>query len=911
MQTPTFTRNRLRFPEVSKKCILTLSVLCGLLLAFSALESGVLAAPPPGPLEDTPTDPPMAGSGQTSTRTVISAPFGTSFQVNVGANGQNIVGDAANEPSICMDPNNPNRIAIGWRQFDTTNSNFRQAGVAYTTNGGLSWTYPGNLEAGTFRSDPVLVSDVNGVFYYLGITNTGSFNCDLMRSTNGGATWQRVGDAQGGDKEWMAIDTTSSPGRGNIYQCWQTANSFTNNPNFMFTRSTNGGVNWMTPIGIPHAAIFGTVDIGPNGEVYLLGWDGNAGQFWLNRSSNVTNRNVTPSFDLTVAVNLGGALASGGINPAGLLGQAWVVVDRSTNSTRGNVYALCSTTGSSNTCDVMFARSTNRGTTWSAPVRINDAGPNLYHWLGAIAVAPNGRIDVCWYDTRSNPNNQYSELYYSSSTDGGLTWTANRAVSAPFDPSLGYPQQNKMGDYMGVVALNNATCVAYAATFNREEDIYFLRMPDLPIQVTIARAGTNAVLSWDAVVGNTYCLQYKSSVSAPWPVGTNQICLVATNSQMTITDALLGGSSQRFYRVALTAYGPGAPVILSQPAPMTNYVSLAANFSATASGTPPLAYQWSKNGTNIPGATLASLSLRPIAQSDAGSYMVQVTNIYGFTNSTSAVLTVLSPPTNPPSISGLILHLPFDNNLTDATGRGNNGTAIQMTATSSNVASPTFVSGMLGSALHYVTDFGNAPCCSTNFSSFVTLGVRPDLQFGSTTNFSVAYWIRLPANYARGDLPFFTDAINSTFNGGYCFAPTYGSQATGGAGSINGGWAFSLFDAATASNGLGVYGDAGSINDGNWHHLVHTIDRTNGLVTYLDGVVAHFVVGGGSSIASAGNIDTGHPANIGQDPTGQYPESGSADMDDLGVWHKTLTALEAGSIYMAGVSNHLSFSGPP
>ena len=53
-------------------------------------------------------------------------------------------------------------------------------------------------------------------------------------------------------------------------------------------------------------------------------------------------------------------------NPAGLLGQAWVAVDCSTNQTRGNVYALCSTGGITNLCDVMFARSTNGGASWSA-----------------------------------------------------------------------------------------------------------------------------------------------------------------------------------------------------------------------------------------------------------------------------------------------------------------------------------------------------------------------------------------------------------------------------------------------------------------------------------------------------------------------------------------------------------------
>jgi hypothetical protein len=42
----------------------------------------------------------------------------TSIQVNVDAAGANILGDAANEPSIAVDPNQPNRMAIGWRQFD-------------------------------------------------------------------------------------------------------------------------------------------------------------------------------------------------------------------------------------------------------------------------------------------------------------------------------------------------------------------------------------------------------------------------------------------------------------------------------------------------------------------------------------------------------------------------------------------------------------------------------------------------------------------------------------------------------------------------------------------------------------------------------------------------------------------------
>ena len=93
----------------------------------------------------------------------------TSHQVNVNSNGQNITGDAANEPSICLDPTNSNKMAIGWRQFNSVASNFRQGGWAYTSNGGTSWTFPGILQNNVFRSDPVLSSDHTGTFFYLSL----------------------------------------------------------------------------------------------------------------------------------------------------------------------------------------------------------------------------------------------------------------------------------------------------------------------------------------------------------------------------------------------------------------------------------------------------------------------------------------------------------------------------------------------------------------------------------------------------------------------------------------------------------------------------------------------------------------------------------------------------------------------
>ncbi len=383
----------------------------------------------------------------------------------------------------------------------------------------------------------------------------------------------------------------------------------------------------------------------------------------------------------------------------------------------------------------------------------------------------------------------------------------------------------------------------------------------------------------------------------------------------------------------LTHYSTGAygtttaPFITTQPTPATNYAGLATTLSVTAAGTLPLSYQWRQNNTNIAGATAGTLVISPLTYGNAGSYSVLVTNAVSNIVSISVPLVVLSPPTNPPSIPDLVLHLTFETNLTDVTGRGNDGTGQFWSGTTTNPVAPSVnmsdnpsfyyvPDGALGRALHYSTEavnLGGTTSIGTN-DYYVSLGVRPDLQFGADVSFTVAYWIRLPQGYTGGDLPFFTDAANSLGGTGFDFAPAYGYGTADSnpmpAPQNYGGWAASIF---SGSGGVIFYGDLGSINDGNWHHLVHVIDRGAGtIVTYLDGAVANATLQPNSStLAAAGDIDSGLPATIGQDPTGQYGETGSADIDDLGVWRRALSALEAGSIYIAAVSNQLSYASPP
>jgi len=468
------------------------------LLAAAAFSQTVARKPlPTQPLEKYDNPPAVAAPRVLAISPALVSRFGsyTSYQVNVDANGNNIVGDAANEPSICVDPNNSNRISIGWRQFDSVTSNFRQAGFAYTTNGGTRWIAPGVLQNNVFRSDPVLNSDTTGRFFYLSLMQ--NFFVDLWRSLTGGQSWTMVAPADGGDKQWFTIDNTNSSGHGFQYQSWSTdGNNFGGR---QFSRSTNDGLTWMNPINIPNIPRWGTLDVDSNGNLFIGGVNLDTGQIWCVRSTNAKNGAVVPTFDQSTAVNLGGQIVFGeSINPEGLVGQVFLAVDRSGMSTNNNIYMLASVqpTGFTIGSDVMFVRSTDGGRTFSAPDRINDDPINhaKWHWFGTLSVAPSGRIDAVWYDMRNSPNNVTSQLFYSYSTDGGDNWSPNVAVSNPFNPFIGYPNQQKIGDYITVVSDNAGANVAYAATFNGEEDIYYVRIPPLPAvaQINLGNISTRS-----------------------------------------------------------------------------------------------------------------------------------------------------------------------------------------------------------------------------------------------------------------------------------------------------------------------------------------------------------------------------------------------------------------------------------
>ena len=128
--------------------------------------------------------------------------------------------------------------------------------------------------------------------------------------------------------------------------------------------------------------------------------------------------------------------------------------------------------------------------------------------------------------------------------------------------------------------------------------------------------------------------------------GATNAALSITNVQMSqggnymvvVTNSISAATSA--VAVLTVASNGSAPFITAQPNGQTVVAGGNAAFSVGATGTAPLKYQWTLNGTNLSGATNTNYTVSGAQSRNAGTYTVTVTNIFGSTNS-AAVLTVL------------------------------------------------------------------------------------------------------------------------------------------------------------------------------------------------------------------------------------------------------------------------------
>ena len=135
---------------------------------------------------------------------------------------------------------------------------------------------------------------------------------------------------------------------------------------------------------------------------------------------------------------------------------------------------LGSTAGQSDR-DIYYKRSADGGRSWSEAMRINGDDPeNLQPGGGhlqvgpSVGVAPNGRVDVAWWDFRDDTGGFTNDVYYAYSEDGGETWSDNlRITDRSIDRRIGiWSNGYDMRTPIGIGSTNDLATLAWDDTRN-------------------------------------------------------------------------------------------------------------------------------------------------------------------------------------------------------------------------------------------------------------------------------------------------------------------------------------------------------------------------------------------------------------------------------------------------------------
>lgn len=162
----------------------------------------------------------------------------------------------------------------------------------------------------------------------------------------------------------------------------------------------------------------------------------------------------------------------------------------------GNLYVTWDQREATGPQEVLFISSTDGGRTWTDPLRLpdDDRAKGIEHYNPGVSVAPNGRVDVAWFDFRNDPffaartataapRIRYAEVYMASSTDGGKSWGPNLKVTdRAIDTSIGVTFSNfGLRGTVGLASTNDAAYVVWPDSRSgrpdlESEDAYLTRV---------------------------------------------------------------------------------------------------------------------------------------------------------------------------------------------------------------------------------------------------------------------------------------------------------------------------------------------------------------------------------------------------------------------------------------------------
>ncbi|PYV13108.1 MAG: hypothetical protein DMG21_21850, partial [Acidobacteria bacterium] len=390
------------------------------------------------------------------------------------------------EPSIAINPGNPEQIVAAYQD---------NAHVATSSDAGAHWMTPPGIAPPDYRvsGDVSVTYDTRGhaILCYIAFDKLGTFNywahgamrngIFIRRSLDGGRTWEAnhipVAEqpTQPGipfeDKPYIVADTSSDPHAGNLYIGW--TRWTLEDSRILLSRSTDGGATWLAPLeisvrrGLPRddngAAEGFSGAVGADGTLYVV-WA--LGDHIIFRASSDGGASFTPERDIirtapimfhvqdvsrangfpVIAVDPGSGSPRAG-QPRSRVPAAQTPRPRGGRPER--LYVAWSDYRHGDV-DVFCSASSDRGRTWSEPVRVNsdplhNGADQFFHWLAADPA--DGSANLIYYDRRLDPGNRDAAVTLARSTDGGKSFTNYAWATEAFNPGGIF-----MGDYTGIAA---------------------------------------------------------------------------------------------------------------------------------------------------------------------------------------------------------------------------------------------------------------------------------------------------------------------------------------------------------------------------------------------------------------------------------------------------------------------------
>ncbi len=301
-----------------------------------------------------------------------------------------------------------------------------------------------------------------------------------------------------------------------------------------------------------------------------------------------------------------------------------------------------------------------------------------------------------------------------------------------------------------------------------------------------------------------------------------------------------------------------SPIITAQPTGQNLYLGETAFLKIQAWGSTPLAYQWRKDGQDVPGATNAILTLANVTMAATGGYTVVVANSFGAITSDAAQVNVraLSPDA---LTDGLVGYWPFEDAggtlIADRSGAGNNGTLFRGDAT-------TWTDGHIGSALY----------CDGVSAAYVAIASSPALQLANSA-LTFAAWVR--CEDTERDAPILAKEGDAGFS--YWFGCFPSAK-------------FGVLLSRNGSEWTTDDRDNGAITAGEWTHLVSVWDGHT-VRHYQDSRIVAEGAAFTAPVWAAGTLIT-----IGVNSEWDFTRFKGA-IDDLRVYSRALSAAEVVALY--------------